>query len=376
MLKRPNKKGALVNARLIEARKDKGISAKLAAQEVGVSAQVLSLYELGKCDPSEDVFRKLINLYDMPFEFYFKEIVESNIEGPVFYRKFSKATKTERDRAQTEANWFVHEIVDQLSERIKFPEVDKLFMKIKQSVDIEEGDFDPDLMAQIIRREWNLLNKPIENLMIELEKRGVFIAKLNLHKDIDGFSFWEKGRPFIFVNRNNNYFRLRMSVAHELCHLFFHGAEDVEKDIKRIEEEAKAFAGAFLLPNPGFTEDIKYINLQNLLYLKPKWRVSLQGLLARCKQLELIDEGRDISLNKQISIKGWRKIEPFDKDIPPEKPILLKQAIEMLINKNVYTKSEMLSLFALNENFVEDACSLEKNYFYEKPAVIVNLFPV
>ena len=89
------------------------------------------------------------------------------------------------------------------------------------------------------------------------------IAKL-VNKSVATVSFWEKGRPFIFVNRNNNYFRLRMSVAHELCHLFFHGAEDVEKDIKRIEEEAKAFAGAFLLPNPGFIEDIKYINLQNL----------------------------------------------------------------------------------------------------------------
>jgi len=97
-------------------------------------------------------------------------------------------------------------------------------------------------------------------------------------------------------------------------------------------------------------------------------------MLARCKQLSLIDEGRDVSLNKQISIKGWRKIEPFDKDVPPEKPVLLKQAVEMLVNKKVFTKTDLLSAFALNSDFVEDVCSLEKGYFREQPAVIVHLF--
>ena len=371
---RQNRNNQIVGKRLLEARKLSGLTARAAANIAGVSAQSISLYEQGKCVPSADVFEKLVLFYEMPWEFYFKPVNQVSIEGPIFYRKFSRATKVSREIERVKAKFFAEDIVRELSMYIRFPQVDKLFMEIKQSMNIEKKGFDANLMAKLIRRYWGLSDAPIDNLCYELEKRGVFVVKLDLNDDIDGFSFWADGRPYMFVNQNNNYFRLRMSLAHELCHLFFHGAEDVEKDLDRVETEAKNFAGAFLLPDPGFTKSVAVTSLQGLLRLKLMWKVSLQGILMRCKQLKLIDDARYLYLNKQISVKRWRKTEPYDRDFEPEAPILCKQAATLLVEKNVLSKSVLREKIALKKDFIEQACSLPEGFFTEKPATVIQLF--
>ena len=365
-------KSNIVNARLLEARKIKGVTAKAVAKEIGVTAQALSLYEQNLCKPGEEVFNKLVDLYNLPFDFYFKPQKEIKVESPVFYRKFTRATKANRETAFTESIWFVNDVFEELISQVKFPKVDNYFFDIKNSISIEKRAFDFEIMAKLIRRQWKLGNGPIENFTFELEKRGVIIAKLDLDDDIDGFSYWSNGRPFMFVNENNNYFRLRMSMAHELCHLFFHDAEDIEHDLKRVETEAKNFAGALLLQERSFVEDVGAVTLQDLLYLKPKWRVSVQGMLKRCEQLGLINDDRLLSLNKQISIKRWRKVEPYDNMYEPEKPILLKQAISLLLEKNIFSKSELRRKFGLDTAFVEKACCLDADTLKDNNTIILD----
>ena len=85
---------------------------------------------------------------------------------------------------------------------------------------------------------------------------GVVVSVVPMDNEVDGFSYWQDGRPFIFVNQSNTAVRLRMSIAHELCHLFFHEEADVEQDLKQLENEAKLFAGAFLLPEKALVDDL------------------------------------------------------------------------------------------------------------------------
>lgn len=61
-------------------------------------------------------------------------------------------------------------------------------------------------------------------------------------------------------------------------------------------------------------------------------------MIKRCSQLTLISPEREVSLQKQISSKRWRKVEPFDDYYSPERPVLIKQAIELLVDKK-YTPS-------------------------------------
>ncbi|WP_462358611.1 helix-turn-helix domain-containing protein [Phascolarctobacterium faecium] len=363
MMQMMKRKSSIVNSRLRQARIVNGKTAKAIADEVGISAQALSQYELGKTVPSEDIFKKLVDLYGLPSNFYLKEDQSSIEEKTVFFRSFSSTTKFRREMAFVEAKWFVHNIVETIEKKIKLPAVDPLFIKIKESTNRDLERLDVESLSKIIRRDWNLRYAPIDDLMFELEQRGVIVAKLDLADDIDGFSFWSNDRPYIFVNKNNNFFRLRMSMAHELCHLFFHGAiEDIPKNLKRVEDEAKSFAGAFLMPENKFIDYIITTNLNELALLKSKLKVSLAAIVKRCEQLGLISEERSISLNKQISKNKWRKIEPYDDLYKPENPRLMRQAITLLVEKGIYSKSQLIDLFALDTNFIEDVCCLEKNY--------------
>ena len=363
----------IIGGRLLQARKIKGLTARCVAETIGVSAQAISLYENSYSQPNPETFEKMISMYDFPFSFYFKPLKNSSVEGPVFYRKLTRATKASREIAFNKSQLFIHDIVEEIAPKLHLPAVDQLFMEIKNSVSIEKHRFDVESMSKWIRKKWNLGYGPIDNLMFELEKRGIIISVMKMPDDIDGFSYWLNGRPYIFVNRNNNFFRLRMSLAHELCHLFFHGAVNLEDEFDKVEEEAKNFASAFLAPNITFMNDIHATTLQSLLSLKPKWKMSVAALLVRCERLHLITEERSLSLNKQISIKKRKKKEPFDDVIPPEQPKLCRQAITLLLDNNIYNKAALKNLFSIGQNRIEDFCSLEPGFLSDPEIIDISL---
>lgn len=361
-----NKVNPTLGTRLFEARKLKGITAKTAAEQVGVSPQAISLYENSQVTPQPTVLEKLVNLYDMPLEFYLKDPVSDFHHSTVFYRKFGRATKTAREKAFIESKHVVQFIVETLMTKVKFPDVDPLFMEIKESLAVNQKPLDVETMARWIRKKWGLGYGPLNNLVLELEKRGVVVILMDFSDDIDGFSYWANNRPYIFANRNNNYFRLRMSIAHELCHLFFHDGVDLKSHLEAVEKEAKNFASAFLAPNISFIEDVSSTSLQGLLSLKGKWKMSVAALVLRCEKLHLISEDRALYLNKQISLKHWRKQEPFDNAFPPERPILLKQSVDLLLQRKVFTTFSFKKEIMLPQCFIETACCLPKGFLDDR----------
>lgn len=361
----------IIPQRLREARVSCGKTIKEVSEFIGISAQVLSMYELGRCNPSAEVFYKLKNVYTLPIKYYAKPYQENTYKSQTFFRSFSTATKSKREIANIQSEWFTQDILHILEDKIKFPPVDDFFIKIKQSMAVDKKEKrNLDSLAKIIRREWGLGLGPISNLTRALEKKGVIIAKMDLDDTVDGFSYWYKNRPFIFVNKNNTSFRLRMSIAHELCHLFFHEADDIEKNLKELENEAKYFASAFLMPDSSFMQDVYSTSLDHFLYLKPKWMVSVQAMVMRCDQLNLISEDKVLYLQKQISRKRWRKVEPGDNECEPESPIVLQQAIQLLVEKNVLSKTEILDTFSLNNEFIELVCSLPEGYLSQEDNLV------
>lgn len=249
---------------------------------------------------------------------------------------------------------------------VKLPAVDPLFRKMKESLAIENRkDKNMETLSKVIRREWGLGVSPISNLVRLLEKRGVIVVILSLDQKLDAFSFWEKNRPYIFVSKFNSAVRMRMSIAHELCHLFFHETENYELDLKKLESEANFFASAFLLPQNGFESDIHSTALNQLLLLKPKWLVSVQAMIMRCEHLGIISEERTTYLWKQISRQRWSKKEPYDDEFEFEKPILLAQAIKLLISNKVKSISQLVSEFSLKNDFLEEVSCLDAGFFNE-----------
>lgn len=348
--------------RLRDARIADGKTIKEVAEALGISAQVLSMFELGRCKVSVEMFFRLKNMYNMPNSFYGTQYMDNVARSTVFFRKFSAATKRKREQALKQSDFISCNIIKFFEGKIKFPAVDGLFDEIKTSVNIEKKR-DPELWAKLIRRKWNMGTNPISNLIRDLERRGIIVVVMPMDNDVDGFSYWQDGRPFIFANKNNTAVRLRMSIAHELCHLFFHEEEDVERELKRVEDEAKAFAGAFLLPEAALHNELYMGSLEQFRYLKSKWRVSINGIVMRAKQLFLIDDNRYTYLQTQISRKKWRKREPEDDVIEQEQPVLLSQAIRLFIDDEIMTRDEMIEGIGLSGCFIESHCSLPNGYF-------------
>ena len=101
----------------------------------------------------------------------------------------------------------------------------------------------------------------------------------------------------------------------------------------------------------------KDLRLQELLILKKRLGLSIQAILYRLKDLEIINNSYYSSCFRVINRMGWRKSEP--EPLAPEHPDLFKQQIlrayaEGLINKNDAEK-------AINEKIEgDDPLSLEK----------------
>jgi Zn-dependent peptidase ImmA (M78 family) len=98
--------------------------------------------------------------------------------------------------------------------------------------------------------------------------------------------------------------------------------EDLDNKSVRdhIESEANMFAGSFLLPRDSMLREFYSTRLNHLKGLKARWRVSIQAIAHRCKDIGIMDEYQYILFRKQISFNRWQKKEPLDDTIPLEQP--------------------------------------------------------
>jgi Zn-dependent peptidase ImmA (M78 family) len=130
---------------------------------------------------------------------------------------------------------------------------------------------------------------------------------------IDGASLFatKDNKPFaaaVVSSNNLSGDRQRFNFAHELGHLVLSIGESIDS-----EKAANRFAGALLVPSKTLRSNVRNKNqftLQDLLELKHIFKVSIQSILHRLKDLDLISDYYYTSWCKNISRYGWRKNEP------------------------------------------------------------------
>lgn len=103
-----------------------------------------------------------------------------------------------------------------------------------------------------------------------------------------------------------------------MAHLCLHrwvGSEEIDDPLrlKEIEREADRFAGAFLLPGKSFPNEVYSARAESFIDLKARWKVSIQAMVYRAKDLGLFDDRQVTNIYKQISFKKWRTTEPSTK---------------------------------------------------------------
>jgi Zn-dependent peptidase ImmA (M78 family)/transcriptional regulator with XRE-family HTH domain len=179
---------------------------------------------------------------------------------------------------------------------------------------------------------------PIPHLINKLEKNGIFVfAVPDTDAAFEAFSLWSDSdprHPVIAVGIDKPTDRVRLSCAHELGHLVLHRSP--RGNLAEMEKEAYAFAAEFLMPEDAMRKEIRTpLALMDLARLKPRWGVSIQALIYRAHELDMLSDRQYRYFFEQITKLGWRKREPEEFDVKAEKPRLFTKLAEIAFGQFV-----------------------------------------
>lgn len=357
-----------VGSKLREAREARGFTATFLANQIGVTRASISNYENGKRTPTENIFDAICNVLGFPGDYFIdNSIKDFELDSPIFYRSMSAATKRARVKAETKFGWFVSFMkfleAFVILPPVNFPEIDLPRDPVKMSNCILED------AAEQVRRFWGLGTGPISNFVWLLENNGAVVVRCSLEADeLDAFSGWIDGRPFVVLNSDkNSAARSRFDAAHELGHLVLH--KDLPREILHnpeyfslIEKQAHRFAAAILFPEPSFSKEVPTINLELFRILKRRWKVSIKMMLKRADDLDFLNEKTSQNLYRSYARKGWSRIEPFEDEIPVEIPKLVFNSVELVLKEKVWLREEILRAVRLNHQDLEDCSGLPRNF--------------
>lgn len=287
-------------ARLDLARKRRGLTKGALARAAGISPRILTAYEDGEKEPTPLTAARLADALNFPIEFFSGPDLD---EPPVYgssFRALSSLTASKRDQALG-SGALALALADWIHERFELPEPD---VPQLQGVDAETA-------AEAVRAAWGLGERPIRNMIHLLESHGVRVFSLVEEcLEVDAFSFWRARVPYVFLNTMKSAEHSRMDAAHELGHLVMHWGHDHPRG-RDIEQEAKRFGSAFLMPRGSILADApRGGRLDQLTKAKRRWDVAVAALVYRMHVLGLLSEWRYRSLFIEISQKGYRRTEP------------------------------------------------------------------
>jgi Zn-dependent peptidase ImmA (M78 family)/DNA-binding XRE family transcriptional regulator len=346
--------------RLKSARQYRGMTLTELAAATDISKQSLSLYENNKNKPELKNVLLLSRALDFPLEFFSSEGFYQVKTEATYFRSLLSATKKDRT-AQSIKLEYIAQIYETLFERVVFPRLnlpdisfnggneDYAYENDTEVAELEE-------IAQQVRDFWGLGLEPIKDLQYVLESNGIIITSFDANADkIDAFSQRTivNGEEVFFIvvsKKGQSIARARFDMAHELAHILLHPwSEDLEsitkEEFKARERQANIFASAFLLPKESFSIDVAHYptNLEYYRHLKKKWNVSIQAMVYRAHQLDIITSNQYQYLMRQISKNGWKTKEPEDKPYNLTSN-LLQSALILLIQNKQLTGAEFVDV--------------------------------
>jgi Zn-dependent peptidase ImmA (M78 family) len=363
-------------SRLREARWAREISASGLAELISLSPSAISHFENSKTSPSYETLEKIAEKLNFPIGYFItKNSEDIEYNDTTFYRSFSSETKSNRKKAEIRIIW-LRRLVEILRDFIEF--VDLNLPNIGEPLPPHKiTDSYIEEIALLLRKYWGMGIAPISNMALLLENKGfIVIRNIAVTAKLDAFSRWPSWFPhplIILCADKKSCVRSRFDAAHELGHMILHAKvkeSDLEEKtdlLKLIEKQANSFASAFLLPKETFLNEIQALNLDGLISLKHRWKVSVACMIERLYNLKLIDAYKRKLLISNLNRRGWGKLEPLDDILPIEEPAFIAESIKALINNKVFVFSELSEKLGLHNHDLEMLVGLENDFFNEKP---------
>lgn len=287
------------------ARKRRGIKKKVLAQRIGVSEKSVTSYEKGVQEPERETLNRIASVLNFPTQFFLADDIDELTPNIASFRALTKMTASQRDIALSSGNiaLLLNEWIEQ---RFDLPDIDLLDLG-RESTDNQQS---PEAAADALRHHWGIGELSIKNMISLLESKGIRVFSLAIDaREVDAYSMWYGGKPFVFLNTLKSAEHCRFDAAHELGHLVLH--RHGEPQGQEIEREANAFASAFLMPRRSVLANApKFPTLPNLIVHKKYWTVSVAAFNYRLHALGLTTDWVYRTLCVQISSAGYRTKEP------------------------------------------------------------------
>lgn len=343
--------------RLKAARIYRGMTVVELAEKLNLQRQTVSMYENNKLkNPDYNTVKKMGEILGFPPKFFLQKNNLEFTKGSSYFRALLTTNKKYRTQ-QIQKMEFLSVIYCFLNEYIEFPMLNFPTVEEGQEFTNEEE------AANMLRDFWGLGDKPIENIAYLVEKNGIIVTCFDTDTDaIDAFSQMIdiNGNTIFLIGYSKNKgtaARIHFDIAHELGHILLHEwSEDIEtlskEEFRERENQAHAFASAFLLPKEAFSKDVGAYadNLAYYIELKKKWKVSISAMIRRSYNLKLIDYSTYQQMMRNMQKKGIKKKEPLDDVLVTAAPSLLKTSVKMLFDNNVLTPKEFMDELANNYN--------------------------
>ena len=253
-----------------------------------VTKQSIHKYEKGMMMPDSTVLIAMSNALNVKPDYFFRPTA-INIDNIKFRKKSSLRISQEKA--------IKGEILDRVERYIEIEDI----LSISEEFDTDfsniavEKEEDVYALAARLRKEWNLGEDGILNLIELLEEHNIKVIEFETSDKFDGLNgtMGEK-KPVIVLNKAFPIERKRLSALHELGHALLKFNDNVSE--KQEEDFCHLFANEVLIPKDIFLgligERRSDIFLKELRDIQLRFGISIDALMHKAHDLNIISDNR------------------------------------------------------------------------------------
>ncbi len=322
------------------ARESRGMVHLELGEKLGISKSGAWRLEQEDIKPSNEILKGLTKFLNYPESFFYQkgEVL------PLFLSYRMRNVVAAKLISQIEANINIYRLnLEQLLSAINYEDIKLPVLDVKKYGSPQE-------CAKQLRKLWKIERGAIKNLSETLEENKVLLINFDFGTErVDGRCTIALDKfPIIVTNRALLGDRQRFTLAYELGHLVMHLHTNPEYE-RDLSHEANLFAAELLMPENDIKKDLLDLSLPKLGDLKKKWRVSMQALVYRANDLDIISDNNKRYLLQQFNQQNIRRREPKELDIATEQHKLVRDLITQYRSKQKLSVQQIASFFHLEQ---------------------------
>jgi Zn-dependent peptidase ImmA (M78 family)/DNA-binding XRE family transcriptional regulator len=326
--------------RLKAARLLAGLSQDKLVDAIGhmVSKNAIAKYERAEMMPNSQVLIALAKALSVKPDYFFRPFTVEI--GQVEFRKKSKLGARKIKVLQ-------QQVSDQIERYLEIESLLDISSKFDNPIGhllISKGE-DVEKAVNTLLESWKIGINALPNVIELLEDKEIKVIEIEADPAFDGLSGWANGEiPVIVLNRDYPIERKRFTALHELGHLLMHVKKNLSP--KEMEKLCHRFAGAMLMPKETFLTELgehrSSFSLPELIAIKENYGLSVQAIMARAKDLEVINDSTYIRFRKFVNHNrqeaGWGKY------LGKEQSDRFMQLVHRAASENIISMSKAANL--------------------------------